>query len=342
MKAAISHAPWEVHIEEAPTPQPGDGEVRLKVAYCGLCGSDLHRFQGSFPQVPLAAGHEISGVVEAVGPGVSEFEAADRVCVEPILYCGGCRYCRTGHSQLCDQAVFLAVDVPGGFAEYLVVPAYTLLHLPESISLEEGAMIEPLAVAVHAVAQARLQAGDSVCVLGAGTIGLLVLQVARAAGAGRVVVTAKHDHQAEAAKRLGADFVISAANEVEQEVKRLTDGQGVDVAIVTVGGRAPVGELGMAVVRKRGRVVLLGAFTERQPIDWQSFIGKEIEVVGSHTYGYNAGLRRDFEVALDLVTSGRVDVASLITHHFPLDCMADAYDIALEKRQDLIKALIVC
>jgi threonine dehydrogenase-like Zn-dependent dehydrogenase len=111
MKAALSQAPWEVHIEELSTPQPGEGEVRLKVAYCGLCGSDLHRCQGGFPQAPLPAGHEISGVVEAVGAGARGVEPGDHVCVEPIIYCGRCRYCRTGYHQLCDQAVFLAVDV---------------------------------------------------------------------------------------------------------------------------------------------------------------------------------------------------------------------------------------
>ena len=194
MRAAVIRAPGSIEVQDVATPAPAAGEARVRVAFCGVCGSDLHRFRGDLPLVSVTPGHEISGVVESVGSGVTTISPGDRVCVEPIAPCGSCRYCSTGHHQLCSHARYLAGNANGGFAAFVILPATMLHRLPETITLDQAALMEPLAVAVHAVRQGEVGPGSSVCVLGAGTIGLLALQAARANGAGRVFITAKHAH----------------------------------------------------------------------------------------------------------------------------------------------------
>jgi threonine dehydrogenase-like Zn-dependent dehydrogenase len=314
----------------------------VRVAFCGVCGSDLHRFRGDLPLISVTPGHEISGVVDSVAPGVTSIAAGDRVCVEPLVPCGDCRYCRTGHHQLCTRAHYLAGDVDGGFAEFVSVPAMMLHRLPDTIPLDQAALMEPLAVAVHAVRQGGVGAGSSVCVLGAGTIGLLVLQAARAHGAGEVLITAKHAHQAEVASSLGADGVIAADADVKTEVARWTGGDGVDCVIETVGGHAPTPALAMDLARKRGRIVIVGGFAAPQPIDFRQLVMKELLIVGSHTYDYNPEMQRDFEVSLGLVASGRVRLEPFTQQHFPLERIQDACQAALIKNDRLLKALVAC
>jgi 2-desacetyl-2-hydroxyethyl bacteriochlorophyllide A dehydrogenase len=342
MRAAIFRAPGRIELHDVAAPVPGQGEARIRVAFCGLCGSDLHRFRGDLPVIAVTPGHEISGVVDRVAEGVTSIAAGDRVCVEPLVPCGVCRYCRTGHQQLCVDAHFLAADVPGGFAEYVTVPATMLHRLPDALPLDEAALMEPLAVSVHAVRQGRVGPGSSVCVLGAGTIGLLALQAARANGAGWVSITARHPHQAEAAAVMGADNVISADADVRAEVHRVTDGEGVDCVIETVGGHAPTPALAMDIARKRGRIVIVGGFAAPQPVDFRQLVMKELDIAGSHTYDYGPDMHRDFEVALRLVASGRVQLERLTSHHFPLARIQDACEAALTKHDGLLKAVIAC
>jgi threonine dehydrogenase-like Zn-dependent dehydrogenase len=267
MRAAIFRAPGSIEVQDVGCPVPAAGQARVKVAFCGVCGSDLHRFRGDLPLISVTPGHEISGVVDSVAPGVTWVAPGDKVCVEPIVPCGDCRYCRTGHHQLCTRVHYLAGDVDGGFAEFVIAPATMLHPLPDTIPLEQAALMEPLAVAVHAARQGGVGPGSSVCVLGAGTIGLLVLQAARAHGAGQVFITAKHAHQAEVATFLGADGVIAANADVAAEVARHTVGEGVDCVIETVGGHAPTPALAMNIVRKRGSVVIVGGFSSPQHTD---------------------------------------------------------------------------
>jgi 2-desacetyl-2-hydroxyethyl bacteriochlorophyllide A dehydrogenase len=342
MRAAVFRAPGSIVLQDAALPIPATGQARVKVAFCGVCGSDLHRFRGDLPLISVTPGHEISGVVDVIGPAVTAVALGDRVCVEPVVPCGNCRYCRTGHHQLCTNARFLAGDVDGGFAEYLCVPAQMLHRLPPAIPLDQGVLMEPLAVSVHAVRRGRVGRGSSVCVLGAGTIGLLVLQVARASGAGQVLITAKRSQQAEAAQALGADGIIPADADALTEVARYTAGEGVDCVIETVGGNAQTPELAMGLARKRGRIVIVGAFAAPQPFSFRTLVQKELEVVGSHTYDYGPDMRRDFEVSLGLVERGRVQLDRLTRHRFPLDRIQDACEAASTKQDGLLKALVAC
>ncbi len=342
MRAAVFRAPGWVEVHEVAAPVPAAGEARVRVAFCGVCGSDLHRFRGDLPLVSVTPGHEISGIVDSVGAGVTSIGPGDKVCVEPLVPCGACRYCRTGHHQLCAHAHYLAADVDGGFAEYVIVPATMVHRLPDTIPLEQAALMEPLAVAVHAARQGGVGPGSSVCVLGAGTIGLLAVQVARAYGASQVMITAKHAHQAAAAKSLGADSVIAADADVPAEVVRLTDGEGVDCVMETVGGHAPTPALAMDIARKHGNVVIVGGFASPQPVDFRQLVMKELRILGSHTYDYGPNMQRDFEVALGLVASGRVRLGDFTKHRFPLDRIQDACQAAVSKDDNLLKALIVC
>jgi (R,R)-butanediol dehydrogenase/meso-butanediol dehydrogenase/diacetyl reductase len=218
-----------------------------------------------------------------------------------------------------------------------------MLHrIPDGLPLEQAALMEPLAVSVHATRQSSVGPGSTVCVLGAGTIGLLVLQVARAFGAGLVLITARRSHQADAATALGADGAIAADSDVAAEVARYTHDEGVDCVIETVGGRAPLPALAMNLARKRGRVVIVGGFTSPQPIDFRQLVMKELHVVGSHTYDYGPNMRRDFEVALGLAASGRVRLEGFTSHRFPLERIQEACEAAVRKDNALVKALIAC
>jgi 2-desacetyl-2-hydroxyethyl bacteriochlorophyllide A dehydrogenase len=342
MRAAQFRAPGAIVVYDAPIPVAAAGEVRVRVAFCGVCGSDLHRFRGDMPLISVIPGHEISGIVDEIGPGVTVVTRGDRVCVEPLIPCGNCRYCSTGHHQLCPNARFLAGDVDGGFAEYVCVPAQMVHRLPASIPLDQAALMEPLAVTVHAMRRGRVGRGSSVCILGAGTIGLLALQVARVSGAGQVLITAKRAHQAEAARELGADGVIPIDSDPGAEVLRMTDREGVDCVIETVGGNAPTPELAMQIARKRGRIVIVGAFASPQSFNFRTLVLKELQLIGSHTYDFAPDMRRDFETSLGLVASGHVELDRFTRHRFPLERIQQACEAASTKELALLKALVAC
>ncbi len=308
MRAAWFQGTGAIGLRERPTPAPSADEARVRVAFCGVCGSDLHRFRGDLRLIAVTPGHELSGVVDAVGPDVTSLRVGDQVAVEPLLPCRACRYCHSGHHQLCPRARFLAADVDGGFAEYLVLPELMLHRLPPAVSLAQAALAELLAVALHALRLGAVRRGSTVCVLGAGTIGLLVLQAARASGAARVFVTASRPHQAELARTLGADAVVDSDADVAADILRLTDGEGADAVIETVGGHAPTPAQAVDAARRRGRVVVVGAFAAPQPFDFRTLVMKELTLAGSHTYDFGPDMRRDFEVALSLMASGVVNL----------------------------------
>ena len=342
MRAARFQGTGAIGLRECPTPQPTADRARVRIAFCGVCGSDLHRFRGDLPLITVTPGHELSGVVDAVGPDVSSLRVGDQVAVEPLVPCRACRYCHSGHHQLCPRAEFLAADVDGGFAEYVVLPELMLHRLPPTVSLARAALAEPLAVALHALRLGGVGRGSTVCLLGAGTIGLLVLQAARASGAGRVFITASRPHQAELARRLGADAVVDSGAHVAEDMLRLTDGEGADAVIETVGGHAPTPAQAVDVARRRGRVVVVGAFATPQPFDFRTLVMKELTLVGSHTYDFGPDLRRDFEVARSLIATGAVNLDRFVDRQFPLSRIDEAFQAALHKRDGLVKALVTC
>jgi 2-desacetyl-2-hydroxyethyl bacteriochlorophyllide A dehydrogenase len=339
MRAAYCTGTGTFEVRDREVPEPGPDDVIVRVHGCGVCGSDLHYFHGGFPPPAACPGHEIAGVITAA-PAGSGLRSGQEVTIEPLVVCGVCSHCRTGNYQICPRFCVIGNAVDGGFAEYVRVPSYAVYPLPPGVDLELGGLTEPLAVAVHALRLARLEPGDRVLVLGGGTIGLMAVAAARAAGAGEVWITARHAQQEEAAQRLGATRVFRGAGAAD-ELRAAARGDAVDVVIETVGGTA--GTLGDAVrlARRGGTVMVLGIFTEEPRLDATTLVMKEIRLIGSMTYG-RSGARTDFERALALLAANPDPFRALITHRIPLEEIARAFAVAGDKGSGAIKVQVRC
>jgi L-iditol 2-dehydrogenase len=327
-----------IELRDFELPPRGPTDVLLRVAACGVCGSDLHQFHGRWPRPEVVPGHEIGGGVLEVGADATGVQPGDRVAVEPILRCGECRYCRTGRYLLCATGQFISVGVHGGFADHMVVPAYCCHNLGGAVEPALGALAEPLSVGLHAVRIAEVNGDDTVLVLGAGTIGLMTVAAARAMGAGRIIVTAKHPHQQAAAERLGADVVLEPGEAVGEEVTAVCP-EGPDIVVETVGTVGGVIQQALEVVRKLGTVVLVGGITEPSDLNLQPIIFNELRVLGSPCYG-QVGVTQDFAIAVDLISTGAVDVASLVSARYPLAQIQQAFLAAGDKQSGAIKVLV--
>lgn len=335
MLAAFCTGREKIEVREVPAPSPGPGEVLLRVRACGICGSDLHFYRGDLPAMPgISPGHEFAGEVAALGEGVSGFQVGQRVAVEPLRVCRECPYCRTGQYHLCPKRVLLGTFAPGGLAQFVPVPAYTLYPLPDDLDWELAALAEPLAVAVHGLHMVGLALGERVLVLGSGSIGLMAVLAARAAGAREIVATYRHEHQGEAALAAGASRAVPAA-----EAAGLAN-EGFDVVVETVGGRADT--LGQAVnlVRPGGRVSVLGLFTGPVQVNALTLMLKEAKVVGGITY-CRPGRHSDFEAALGILRSEPERARALVTHRFPLERAAEAFAAAADKSSRSLKVHIL-
>jgi 2-desacetyl-2-hydroxyethyl bacteriochlorophyllide A dehydrogenase len=334
MTAAFCTGRQTIEVRLADVPSPRAGEVLVRVAACGICGTDLHFYHGDLPAMPNASpGHEFAGEVAAIGEGVSRFSVGERVVCEPIRCCRSCAYCLTGRHHLCPRRVLLGTVVPGGLAEYVAVPEYTLYPLPDTLDFELGALAEPLAVAVHGLHIVDLKMGERVLVMGSGTIGLLSVLAARYAGAGEIFATYRHEHQGKAALAAGADRIVRA-----EDAGSLAD-KGIDVVVETVGGTAPTLTQALGVVRRGGRVSVLGLFTQSAPINAMLLMLNEALMVGGITY-CRPGQRSDFEVALDILESAKERARRVITHRFPLEKAAEAFATAADKSSGSLKVQV--
>jgi 2-desacetyl-2-hydroxyethyl bacteriochlorophyllide A dehydrogenase len=327
-----------VVVEETARPEPGAGDVVVRVRSCGICGSDLHWYHGEMMQPVDCPGHEIAGEVAEVGAGVTSLRAGDAVAVEGVSCCGVCRYCASGDYQLCTMMGIVGMTIPGGFAEYLQIPARHCFPVPAGVDFPTAALTEPLAVAVHGVRLARLEIGQRVLVLGAGTIGLMAILAARAGGAGEILATARRPQQREAALALGADRVFDSADETALLGEAIAG--PVDVVIETVGGRADTLDTAVATARPGGAICLLGAFTGNPSFPALFILAKELKILGSKVYG-RAGARAEYDIALDILQrQGKAIAERLITHRFPLDDIARAFEVASDKTTGSIKVTI--
>ncbi len=338
-RAAVYAGERQLALTQIDVRPPGPGEVVFRTAVCGVCGSDLHVYFGRWEQQPPPPGHEFAGEVVAVGPDLADNLIGTRAAIEPLVYCGECVYCRTGRQNLCENGAYVSWTSPGGLAEYITIPAYTLRPLPDHVSDEQGALVEPLAVGLHAARLAPVQCADDVLVIGSGTIGLMSLLASLACGAQRVFVAAKYEHQAAAARDLGAADVLPVEEQKLLEALRDHSPLGADVVIETVGGAARTFNTALKAVRKGGRIALVGGFTQPIETDLYGIITREATVVGSNCYGA-VGLKRDFEVAVELIAAGRANVMRLVTHRFPLNQVQQAYEVSADKTTGVIKALV--
>lgn len=338
MRAAGCNAPGKLFVHDVPVPEPGPGEVLLKVSRCGICGSDLHWYHGGIPIPNVCPGHEISAVVADVGAGVTTVKAGDRVAVEGIRVCGTCDYCRSSDYQRCRMNQMIGLTVPGGFAEYLVTTPRHAFAIPKMVDDETAQLTEPLAVSVHALRLAGLEMGQRVLVLGAGTIGLTAIAAAKAGGAGEIVCTARRPQQKTAAMALGASLVFDPAN--SGELMSWCFEHPVDVVVETVGD--PSSSLGDAVncVRPGGTIAVLGVFMQQPQLNALFLMMKEVKIVGSLCYGAS-GSRADFEIALDILARhGELMREQMITHRFPLERIGEGFEAANDKSSGSIKVSI--
>jgi 2-desacetyl-2-hydroxyethyl bacteriochlorophyllide A dehydrogenase len=338
MRQAVMAGPGAFEIKEVETPLPGPGQALVRVRSTGVCGSDLHFYHGDFPVPPgFVLGHEAAGEVAALGEGVSGFAEGDRVALELFTVCLTCDQCRSGNYHLCPSRRANGLNVPGGLSEYMVVPSYALYPLPPEVDFELGALCEPLAVNVHGLRLVDLRFGDRVAVLGAGTIGLLGIAAAKAMGATTIVATARHPQQKEMAAAAGADAVYDATN--EGVAKMAKDLGGADIVVETVGGHADTLGQALNVVGVGGRICVLGAFTQPVKIHPITFFVKEVRIFGSNCYG-RPGRRSDYDLAIEIMRRNADTLRPMITHRFPLDDVAHAYETADDKSSGAIKVQV--
>jgi L-iditol 2-dehydrogenase len=339
MKAAILRGPNRVEFGERPDPVPQVGEALVQVRAVGICGSDLHIYRhGGFGDIvvdDLVQGHEPAGEVVAVGAGVQHLKPGDRVAIEPGIYCGCCEPCLNGRPNICPDVKYLSArHVDGAFCEYLARPEKTLLKLPENLSFEEGALLEPLAVSIHAVRTAGLRLGDHVAIVGAGSIGLTLLQAARCAGATRVYVFDRLDHRLTVAKKLGADEVgnVDRIDPLEA-LSDWTNGRLCD-RVFEAGGQPESYALAVNMPALGGTVVLVGLCAEEVSLPLGRVRLGEVNILS---------LRREahaYKAAMELVESGRIDVKGLISHRFPLERIGEAMAVAGSYRDNAVKVLV--
>ncbi|MBV8436597.1 MAG: galactitol-1-phosphate 5-dehydrogenase [Silvibacterium sp.] len=306
--------------DDVPRPVPGPGDVLIRIAACGICGSDVHGYDGSSGRriPPLVMGHEAAGTVAEVGQGVRQFSPGDRVTFDSTVYCGECEYCRTGDVNLCDNRQVVGVSCGdyrrhGAFAEYVVVPERIVYRLPDSLPFSEAAMLEAISVGLHAVREAGLKGGETALVIGAGMIGLLTLQAARAGGCSRVFVADIDPSRLALAREMGADEVLQASGtDLVAQVQRLTGGKGVDVVFEAVGRNETVAGA-IDSVRKGGTVVLIGNITPEVKLPLQKVVSRQIRLQGT------AASSGEYPEAIELMRSGGIRVGPLITAVAPLE-----------------------
>jgi L-iditol 2-dehydrogenase len=320
MKALVLKDYRRLSIEEVPTPTLGPGDVLVRVRACGICGSDVHGFDGSTGRrrPPIIMGHEAAGEVAETGMAVTGWKTGDRVTMDSTISCGLCWHCRRGESNLCDERRVLGVSCEdyrrdGAFAEFVAVPERILHRLPDGLAFEPSAMVEAVSVAVHAVRNARLEKGSSVAVVGSGMIGLLVIQVLKNAGCRPVIAIDLDDSRLELARRLGATAGINSGSvPPAAAVRQLTGGRGADAVFEVVGLSSTFGTA-LECVRKAGRVILVGNLHANVEMPLQAVVTREISLVGSCA---SAG---EYPESLELIASGKVDVASFISATPPLE-----------------------
>jgi threonine dehydrogenase-like Zn-dependent dehydrogenase len=342
MRAARVRGRGEIEIARVPIPEPGPGEVRVAVEACGICGSDLHLFGSGFFAPGITPGHESAGRIDALGPGVAGVASGMRVAVEPMRGCGACDSCRRGQYSICRSAQLHGVHLPGGLAEYVVVPADRVHRVAADLDPQLAALAEPMAVVVHALLRGNLAAGQRVLVLGAGSVGLLALAAARRLGAGEVWITARHPHQAQLARAFGATRVLSEAETEPFALDAIGREAPIDLVVETVGGQADTLRAASAAVRPGGTISVVGLFLGGAPIDPFGLMLKEVTMAWSYCYGVrDAGTgRSDFAHAIDVIATERDALAALVTHRLPLDQIARAFDVAGDRRGGAIKVSI--
>ncbi len=314
---------------------PGPDEVRINVAYCGVCGTDFHVYLGHMDQRVAQnqiIGHEMSGVIAEVGAHLSDWKAGDRIVVRPLNPCNNCSACEAGHQYICQNLKFLGLDTPGAMQDSWTVPAHTLHRLPESVSLLHAAMIEPIAVACHDVRLGGVKPDEHAVVIGGGPIGMLIAMVARHAGA-KVLITEINKFRLDLASQLGFDVANPIENDLVEVVEARTDGAGADV-VFEVSGSQPGAAVMTEIVRTRGRIVMVAIHAKPVEVNLFKFFWRELQMIGTRVYE-----PEDFDQAIELLNQNALPVDHLITSTQPLTELQSVFE-QIEAGADVMKAMI--
>jgi (R,R)-butanediol dehydrogenase/meso-butanediol dehydrogenase/diacetyl reductase len=350
VRAAVFHDQRDLRVDDVPEPEIRPGDVKIEVSWCGICGSDLHEYlagpifippSGSphpltGEEIPVVLGHEFGGRVVEVGDGVSRVEVGNRVAVEPVWYCGECPECRRGAYNLCRKLGFYGLSGGGGgFSELAVVPEYMAHHLPDELSDEESALVEPVAVGLHAVRQAEFTPGQTAVVFGAGPIGATTVQCLRASGASLVAVVEPSKNRKDMARKMGADAVIDPKEEdVVEAVRRLTDGVGVDASFDAAGVQESLNTALHATARS-GKVVNVAIWEQSIELDPNDMVLSEVEVIGSIAYA------NEFPATMALMKDERVNAGELVTKRVSLpDIVEEGFEELAANRDQHVKILV--
>ena len=341
MKALLLSDYSRLDVVEVPMPRPGPEEVLVKVQACGICGSDVHGYDGSSGRrlPPLVMGHEASGVVAAAGANVTDLSEGEHVTFDSTVYCGKCPYCQRGEVNLCEFREVLGVATPdfkrhGAFAEYIVVPRRIVHSLPDDLPFSDAAMVEPLSVAVHAVKLSEVPANGTALIVGAGMIGLLVLQALWEAGCASVIVSDVDDTRLQLAKDLGATVAINAkAADTVAEVRRHTSDMGVDVALEAVGS-TPTIRTAIESVRRGGTVTLIGNIAPTVEIPLQVIVSRQIRLQGT------AASAGEYPECIDMLARGKVNLKPLISMVAPLEEGAQWFERLHAREANLMKVIL--
>lgn len=346
MKALRWHNAKDLRLENIEEPSAKKGEVKLKVEWCGICGSDLHEYTAgpifipadqphplTGDKAPIVMGHEFSGQVVEVGEGVTTVQVGDRVAVEPIYNCGECEPCKQGLYNLCEKMGFYGLaGGGGGFSEFTSVPEHMLHKLPEGVSYEQGALVEPSAVALHAVKQSKLKVGDKAAVFGTGPIGLLVIEALKAAGASEIYAVELSEQRREKAAEFGAIAIDPATGDAVEQIQKLTNG-GVDVAF-EVTGVPPVLKQAIHSTKFNGETMVVSIFEKEAPIHPQDLVLRERNLTGI------IGYRDVFPAVIKLMAQGYFAADKLVTKRIKLDEVIEEGFEGLLKERNHIKILV--
>jgi len=338
MKAAVLYRVRDLRLEDVMTPKIKDDEVLIRIHATGICGTDIHIYRGEWKtRMPIILGHEFSGVIAEIGRGVSNLNVNDPVVAEPNIPCGSCYFCRMSErNYFCENLQAVGVTINGAFAEYVKIKAANVYRLPKDLSLEEAALIEPLACCIRGVDQAGIRIGDTVAIIGAGPIGLILLQLAKLAGASMLIQTDMEDARLKMARKLGADYVINITEEDPVEaIKRLTNGYGTDVAIEAVGSPKAITQA-MRATRRGGRLNIFGVSPQDAVWEVKPFelYDKELTITTSYRSPFT------FQRAVKIVSSRKVNLKPLISHVFRLEEIQRAFEVAEKRLEDAVKVLV--
>jgi len=337
MKQAVLVAPGRIEFREVPIPPPKRGQLLLKIMSLGICGSDIHAFHGEHRHVtfPFVQGHEVSATVAEIGVGVKGFSLGQKVTIQPQIVCGKCYTCRHGKYHVCEDLKVMGFQAPGCASEYIVIDAVKVLRLPEEVGFDQGAMVEPLAVAAHATSRTEEISGKKILVLGAGPIGNLVAQTLLALGARSVMITDISNYRLEIAKRAGIQYCINPVRQdLEQEILRSFGKDKADGIFECVGVGDTISQA-VQISRKGTDIVVVGVFGSQPPVNLGFLQRKELRLIGTHMYQ-----EQDFKSAIHMLESKAINTELLISDNFAFAQYLEAYKY-IEKQKDRVMKVIV-